>query len=160
MPVVAFQRVRQVQVGGVAKDDLLRILERRNVSLNDYARTLFADTVFTTSDEEHEVRIAAVSLPELGLPDGGLYADIVDRAVDLGLQQCELELAPHLRLQYPDQPEGPYLTVASKKLRPDDSFPNGLYLRRTEGRLWLRGYNSGPDYIWPPDFSRFVFVYP
>jgi hypothetical protein len=67
-------------------------------------------------------------------------------------------VAPHLRLRYLDQPEGPYLTVASAKLRAEDAFPNGLYLRRLEDGLWLRGYNAGPENTYAPDFTDFVFM--
>ncbi len=155
-----FRDITHVRVGGATKSDLLARLERRSISLNGYAEILFAASEFTTSDEVRNLRIVFVSLPELGLHDGGTYDEIVERASDLGLQQCPLEVAPHLRLHYVDQPEGPYLTVASQKLRPEDSFPNGLYLRRLDGSLWLRGYNSGPENLYAPDFSRFAFICP
>ena len=69
-----------------------------------------------------------------------------------------LEVAPHLRLQYTDQPNGPYLTVASQKLRSDETFPNGLYLRSLDDGLWLRGYCATPDVVFAPDFSDFAFL--
>lgn len=150
----------ELRVGGATKSALLAHLNQHSVSMNEYAETLFAAPEFTTSNEEYDIRIAVVSLSEIGLPNGGVYTEIVDRALDLGLHQCPLEVAPHLRLHYLDQPEGPYLTVSSQKLRAEDSFPNGLYLRRFDDRLWLRGYNSGPDNLYPPDFSSFAFLYP
>jgi hypothetical protein len=82
------------------------------------------------------------------------------KAATLGLGPCPLEVAPHLRLSYLDQLEGPYLTVASLKLRPGAETPNGFYLRRLDDGLWLRGYESGPENVYPPDFSEFVFVQP
>ncbi len=147
-------------MGGVSKPDLLVRLAQRSVSLNEYARLLFADDGFTTSDEAREVRLAVVSLPDLGLPQGGMFAEIMERAVSLGLEPCELEVAPHLRLHRLDQPEGPYLTVASPEPQPNTTFPNGIYLRRLEGQLWLRGYESGPESIYAHDFTDFVFSYP
>jgi len=149
---------KEIRVGGTSIRELLRQLEAQSVSLNDYAKTLFDDPRFTTSPEPHKVRLVVVSPLELGLPDGGTHAEIVTRAQDTGLRSCSLETAPHLRLQYPDQPVGPYLTVASEHLRADDLYPNGLYLRRLEDGLWLRGYNASPDYIYPLDFTRFVFA--
>ena len=153
-------QVRELRVGGVSKDALLERLAQHSVSLNDYARALFADSGFTTSSEARTVRVAFVSLPQIGLPDGGIFDDILGRAAEMGLAPCPLEVAPHLRLDYLDQPEGPYLTVASPGLRPDLSAPNGFYLRRREDGLWLRGYRASPDYVYGPDVRDFVFLYP
>jgi len=149
---------KEIRVGGSSKAELLRQLEAQSVSLNDYAKTLFDDPRFTTSSEPHNVSLVVVSLLELGLPDGATYAEIVTRAQNTGLRSCSLETAPHLRLQYPDQPVGTYLTVASEILRADDLCPNGLYLRRLQDGLWLRGYNAGPDHVYPPGFTRFSFA--
>lgn len=155
-----FRNLRELWVGGVNKGELLRRLAQQSVSLNEYARVLFADADFATTSELTKVRLALVSLPEIGLPAGGTYEDILARAASVGLEPCELEVAPHLRLDYLDQPEGPYLTVASVKLRADPELPNGFYLRRLEDGLWLRGYESGPENLYASGFSDFVFVYP
>ncbi len=77
------------------------------------------------------------------VPEGATYADSLVRAASVRLEPCALEAGPHLRLNYLDQPEGPYLTVASVLLRTDESLPNGFYLRRLADGLWLRGYASG-----------------
>lgn len=144
-------------MGGVPKDALLARLADAGVQLNDHARTLFADDDFTTAPTERTVRVAFVALPDLGLPEGGCFDEILARAEAAGLAACELEVAPHLRLAYLAQPEGPYLTVASHALRDDPAFPNGLYLRRREDGLWLRGFRADDDYHYPPDFTHFVF---
>ncbi len=157
---MSFRRIIELRVGGVSKPELLVRLTEQSVSLNEYARVLFADDGFTTSDEARDVRLAVVSLSELGFAQGGVFAEIVERAISLGLEPCELEVAPHLRLHYLDQPEGPYLTVASLELQPDTTFPNGFYLRQLKDGLWLRGYESGPENIYAVDFTDFVFSYP
>ncbi|NOX31031.1 MAG: hypothetical protein GXP35_13440 [Actinobacteria bacterium] len=128
--------------------------------MNDYARDLFADATFTISSEVRQVQVVLVSLPEIGLPAGGLFDEILSQAATLGLEPCPLEVAPHLRLSYLDQPRGPYLTVASLELRPGPETPNGFYLRHLDDGLWLRGYESGPENLYPPDFTDFVFVLP
>ena len=156
---VRFRNVRSIRVGGFTKPDLLRRLAAQSVSLNDYARALFADAAFTTSSDARDVQVAVVSLTEIGLPSGGLFDEILARAATLGLQPCPLEVAPHLRLSYLNQPEGPYLTVASTKLRPGPETPNGFYLRRLADGLWLRGYESGPENIYAADFTDFAFQF-
>ena len=155
---VTFQQVMPVQVGGVSKTALLDELGRVGVQMNDYARTLFADDAFVTSADRRDERVAVVSLAEIGLPDGGTFDEITTAAQAVGLDLCPLEVAPHFRLQYLDQPKGPYLTVASEKLRTDETFPNGLYLRTRDDGVWLRGYCATPDVVFEPDFSDFAFL--
>ena len=136
------------------------MLSQQGVMLNDYARTLFADAAFTTSIEVRNVGLVQVSLPDIGLRDGGRFDEIVARAATLKLEPCPLEVGPHLRLDYLDQPQGPYLTVASPVLRPGSETPNGFYLRHLDDGLWLRGYEAGPENVYPPDFTDFVFALP
>lgn len=155
---MGLDRIRELSIGGVPKDELLARLGRRGVSLNDYARALFADAAFTTSPEVHILRLVQVSLPEIGLPHGGRFDEIVANAAASGLEPCPLEVGPHLRLDHLDQPRGPYLTIASHELRPGPETPNGFYLRHLDDGLWLRGYEAGPDNVYPPDFTDFVFV--
>ncbi len=155
---MAIRELQPLVIGGSTKGELLWRLGLAGVSLNEYATVLFADPIFRPSPEPYEVRPVVVSLPDFGLSDGGTYEQIVERAAAEGLTECPTEVGPHLRLRYLDQPEGPYLTIASAKLRPEDPFPNGLYLRRLADGLWLRGYNSGPENIYRPDFTDFVFL--
>lgn len=157
---MTFRDLDPVSVGGLTKAELLWKLGIQGVSLNEYAMVLFADELFTTSPKEESVRLTVVSLTDLGLPDGGTYQQIIDRGQAAGLVECRLEVAPHLRLSYLDQVEGPYLTVTSRKLRDEELFPNGLYLRRLEDGLWLRGYNAGAEIVYQPDFTEFVFARP
>lgn len=97
-------------------------------------------------------------------------AEIVTQAETLGLGLCPMELGPHLRLQYLDQPEGYWgqpervhqppsgsITIASEPLSDDHNIPKGFYVRRIKGELWLRGYRSGPGHVWQPD-DHFLFV--
>jgi hypothetical protein len=150
--------IRALRIGGVSKADLLRRLGQASVQLNDYARALFAAPGFRTSSEARDVRLAVVSLPELGLPNGGRFHDIVCEAKKAGLACCPLELAPHLRLSTLDQPAGPYLTVASPTLGQYPSTPNGFYVRRLADGLWLRGYRAADEHVYAPEFSDFAFL--
>ncbi len=149
---------RTLTIGGVTKRELLVRLKEASVSLNDYARELFDDPGFHTMPGSSEVEVVAISLPELGLSEGGTFDQILEHAAAKGLKTCPLEVAPHLRLSYLDQPRGPYLTVASRELHPGTEQPNGFYLRHLDDGLWLRGYESGPENVYAPDFSDFVFL--
>jgi hypothetical protein len=158
-----------VQIGGRTTADLLVALRNRAVALNESAERLFASPLFTTLPERLSITIVELAVEDLGFPQGATISEIVDRAVANGLGYCPLELGLHLRLQYLDQPEGfvgqpvrahqapvGSITIVSEPLDADDDFPKGFYLRRIEGVLWLRGYQSGADHIWSPD-DRLVF---
>jgi hypothetical protein len=161
---------RIVDVGSLTKSELIQELQRNAISMNVSAERLFASAHFTTSETRYAVTTVELTVRNLGFPRGATIAEIYERAGELGLGLCPLALGPHLRLQYLDQPEGywgkpfrrhqaPYgsITIASEKLTEDDDFPEGFYLRRIKGVLWLRGYRSGPQHVWEPD-DYFIFV--
>lgn len=150
-------RGRTLEIGGLGKPELLSALTEHGIRLNEYAHVLFEDPAFTTSGRGRLVHVTEVTIANLGLTEGGTSADIFARAEGADLELCPLELAPRLRLQFLDQTDGPYLTIASRKTRDDDSYPNGFYLRRFDGELWLRGYQATSSHRWEPT-SRFVFL--
>jgi hypothetical protein len=160
---------RIVSVGGLTKSELIEELQRNAVSMNESAEKLFASEHFTLSGARYDVTTVELTVGDLGFPQGATIAEIYASAAALGLGLCPLELGPHLRLQYLDQPEGYWgqplrqhqapsgsITVASEPLTDDDNVPKGFYLRRIKGELWLRGYRSGPEHVWEPD-DHFVF---
>jgi len=161
---------RRVRIGGATKTELLSRLNNAHVQLNSSARALFADERFTTSAVASVVETVEISVRSLGFADGATLGQIVEQAAGAKLSPCPLELGPHLRLQYTDQPEGSAgqpstehrappgaITVASLPLDEDDDTPKGFYLRRVDGVLWLRGYRSWSGHIWSPD-DAFVFL--
>jgi hypothetical protein len=155
---------RTVQVGGLSKAALREELQRNAIALNDAAEQLFASERFTTAATRYAVVTVELSVGALGFPQGATTAALVARAADHGLDRCPLELGPHLRVQYREQPEGYVgqpvrqhqapsgsITIVSAPLSDDDTVPKGFYLRRINGVLWLRGYRAGADHIWEPD---------
>ncbi len=154
---------RGLRVGGVSKAELLKTLEAADVELNDYARILFGIERFTTSAAASPIETVETSVAMLGYPQGASFARIIEGALAFGLSACPLELGPHFRLQYPEQAEGQIGPPSSKQCAPAGSItivseppedyeePQGFYLRRINGVLWLRGYRSGPEHIWSPE---------
>lgn len=160
---------RVVRVGGVPKQELLSRLQKAGVQFNEAAESLFGDNRFVTSPDETLLEIVEVSVGELGLRDGADFEAIVERAAGNRLVLGPLELGPHLRLQFTDQPEGSKgkpstshrappgsITIASAPLADDDETPKGFYLRRIEGVLWLRGFRASSDHVYSAD-DVFVF---
>ena len=164
--------VRVVTIGGLTKAELLEQLQSNAILLNESADRLFASDCFTTSQTRQPVTTVELTVRDLGFPQGATTSQIYAKAVALGLCLCPLELGPHFRLQYLDQPEGYWgqpirqhqapsgsITIASEPLTPDDDFPKGFYVRRIKGELWLRGYRAGSDHVWEAD-DHMLFCHP
>lgn len=161
-----------LRIGGVDKAQLLELLARSNVSMNDAARTLFASHLFTTLPDPILVSYVELSVMDLGFDAGATFPELQQSAERMGYILPPMELGAHLRLQYTLQPEGflgmpvtkhrappGSITIASAPLTDDDSFPKGFYLRRIDGVLWLRGYCSDLHHVWSPE-DRLVFQQP
>jgi hypothetical protein len=148
--------IRTVEVGHLTKPELLQEFERHSIKMNDMGKRLFADAPFARSESSCILKTVELQVRHLGFYKGAIWADIFRAAIERGLALCPIEAGPYLRLQYLDQPEGFWITVASQKLRDIDDYPNGFYLRRLTDGLWLRGYTASPDHLWKPD-EHFIF---
>jgi hypothetical protein len=147
---------------------LLQSLVAHRIQLNPAAKSLFADHRFMPHVQGQVIDIAALSVADLGFGGGATYEQLVACARELGLAECPLELGPHLRMQFVDQPEADAglptthqappgsITVASTPLDDRDETPKGFYLRRVNGAPWLRGYWSWAGHVWSPQ-DVFVF---
>jgi hypothetical protein len=164
--------IRVVTIGGLTKAELLEQLQRNAILLNESADKLFASDRFTTAATRRAWTTVELTVRDLGFSNGATTAAIYARAAALGLGLCPLELGPHLRLHYRDQPEGYWgqplrhhqapsgsITIASEPLTHDDDFPKGFYVRRIKGELWLRGYRAGPEHVWEAD-DHLLFCQP
>ncbi|MGF7048255.1 hypothetical protein J2T13_002762 [Paenibacillus sp. DS2015] len=160
---------RTVEVGGLTKSEILQKFQQYSILINEYGERLLAADKFTISDTKYSLQTVELTVGNLGFPDGATTIQIFERASNLGLGLCPLELGPHLRLEYLDQPEGysgnrlqrqqapsGSITIASKSLSEDDAFPKGFYLRRINEVLWLRGYCADHLHVWNHD-DHFIF---
>ncbi|MBL7543938.1 MAG: hypothetical protein JNL11_08985 [Bdellovibrionaceae bacterium] len=158
MSVNKFEIFKEITVGGLEKDQLIQRLSEAGIQFNKYALALFAYPQFSPSLEIEKVKLVKVSLAELGLKGSCTIEEFSTITSLLGLKLCPLYLAAFLRLEYLNQPEGPYLTVASQKPNEDENFPSGFYLRKFESVLWLRGYRADGFADWPGS-NEFVFIF-
>ncbi|WP_046225877.1 hypothetical protein [Paenibacillus dauci] len=161
---------RIVEIGGLTKTQLLHKLQQHSIMMNELGKTLITDNKFTTSDIKYSLPTVELTVGQLGFPEGATIDQIFDRADQSGLALCPLELGPHLRLAYLEQPESygdqpvqqhrapaGSVTIASEILTEDEEFPKGFYLRKINGVLWLRGYIADHLHVWSPD-DHFIFV--
>jgi len=159
-----------VEIGDTKKESLIQALDDSGIQVNSIGLELFNDPRFTVSPVRERVSIVCLTVAELGLPEGGVYGQVVGAGGVLRLFECPLELGPHLRLAFKEQSEGSVgfpssqnaappgaVTVASAPLDDAESTPKGFYLRCINGSLWLRGYRSWDGHIWNPN-DAFVFA--
>ena len=147
---------KEISVGGLAKELLIQRLVDAGVQFNKYAEILFNHRAFSPGHQIEKMKLVKVDFSGLRVGGPCSYREILDRASSLGLATCPLYLGAFLRLEYPDQPEGPYLTIASPQLEGDESYPTGFYIRNFENALWLRGYQATGEVDWPSN-NEFVF---
>ena len=158
--VLSCMSIKKLEFGGLGKDQLLAKLKDASIQLNENAEILLSSELFVTSENRQIANVIEISVNDLGFPDGANLDEIRSRARELGLLECPIELGPYFRLQYLDQveekesgrnkaPKGS-VTVVSKPLLDSDDFPKGFYLRRIDGKLWLRGYKCDMEYSWEP----------
>lgn len=152
-----FDHFKEITIGGIRKEQLLQRLSEAGVQFNKYANILFDQPQFSPSVEAKKVKLVKVTLSALELNESCSFEEFSNRASELGLKLCPLYLAAFLRLDYLDQAEGPYLTIASSKPEIDEGFPNGFYLRNFEDVIWLRGYKSDGFDGWPGT-NEFIFI--
>lgn len=130
---------------------------------------LLTDDHFTPSNTKYSLQTVELTVGDLGFLEGATTPQIYKKASELSLELCPLELGPYLRLSYLDQPEGysvntgilhqapsGSITIASAALSEDEDFPEGFYIRRINGVLWLRGYRADQLHVWNND-DHFIF---
>ena len=151
------QIFKTISIGGITKNQLIEQLVEAGIQFNEYAKILFEHQRFSPINKPEKVQLVKVTLSDLGMDNPCSFQEVVNRASTLGLRICPLYCAAFLRLEYLDQPEGPYLTVASAKPEIDENYPNGFYIRNFNKILWLRGYRATDFCEWPMD-NEFLFL--
>ena len=112
---------KDISVGGLAKEPLIQRLVDAGVRFNKYAEILFDHHAFWPSQQVEKIKLVKMKLSDLNLMSPCSYQAIIDRALSLGFSLCPLYLSGFLRLEYLNQPEGPYLTIASPRPENDRS---------------------------------------
>jgi hypothetical protein len=152
-----FDIFKEITIGGITKEQLLQRLSEAGIQFNQYANVLFDHPQFSPSAVVEKVKLVKAPLSALELSDTCSFEEFSNRVSELGLKLCPLYLAAFLRLDYLDQADGPYLTIASNKPEIDENFPNGFYLRNVENVLWLRGYKADGFDGWPGT-NEFILI--
>ncbi len=134
-------------------------LKAARCGIGDLAGGALDQPAFTVTKTETPVDLVVLSAAELvSEAESATLAEIYSRATQLGLELCPAEIAPRLRLQYPDQPAGELLHVAMEPI-PTDRGPVAFTLGNGGAGLFLIGGDGRADRT-VSSTARFVFVRP
>lgn len=157
MGLPAFETFKEISIGGMSKDQLIDRLVSSGVQFNAYAKLLFDHPAFAPDARVERVTLVKLKTSDLGIQNPYSLEMAIAAASGLGLKPGPLYLAAFLRLEYMNQPEGSYLTVASLRPNDDEEYPTGFYIRNFENSLWLRGYRAIGECDHPTD-NELVFL--
>ena len=139
----------------------LKTLKEHGILTNYYAEEYISHPCFAARGPG-EMTAAIISLEELGLDSGASLNELFQFLRGTQFSPCPPDTAFFLRLAWTEQPQSQNsiltgthsspdqaVTVLSNLLERDDSFPKGLYLRKVDCNLWLRGYVCDLAYRFP-----------
>ena len=142
-------------------DRILHRLEERGIQINHDAEQYISHPRFS-AEQPGEMTAAVASPDELGLENGASLDELFRHIQETPFDPCPPDTGFFLRLAWTDQPQSgnsiltgthgspdQAVTVLSGILEQDNAFPKGLYLRKVNGSLWLRGYVCDFTYRFP-----------
>ncbi|MHB9955398.1 hypothetical protein [Vibrio campbellii] len=146
-----------VEIGNHTNAELLQELKEQHIQFNPFALQLFEDKMIQTKQSAQTLSVLVTTPLDLGAPFGATLAELLEHAAQRYLEPCPLAVAPYLLLQGILLTKDEYITLASLPLAKEETYPRGLYLRKRDDGLWLRGYRCDDDFIFPPSM-KFVFI--
>ena len=147
----------KVEIGIHTSAELLQELKEQRIQFNPFALQLFEDQVIQTKQHAQTLSLSIVTPSDLGAPFGATLSELLEHAAQRDLEPCPLAVAPYLLLQGILLTKGEYVTLASLPIAKEETYPRGLYLRKRDDGLWLRGYRCDDDFIFPPSM-KLVFI--
>lgn len=146
-----------VEIGNHTNAELLQELKELRIQFNPFALQLFEDQMIQTKQRGQIVSVLVTTPSELGALFGATLAELLTHGALNGLEPCPLAVAPYLLLQGISLTKDEYITLASSALAQEETYPRGLYLRKWDDGVWLRGYRCDDAFIFPPSM-KFVFI--
>lgn len=147
-PVTIFPVWKTLSIGGATKDELLKRLEMKRISVSVWARDTIRKPTFTTSAESCEVSFVKLKVRDLGFTEMPTARELFDeeRLARFGLELCELEDGLYLRLAEMDQPRGTWYWVAMSPITASGGSPHVFVVgRNSDGKQWLDAGIANPD---------------
>ena len=141
---------KTLTVGGIAKEELLRRLDAEGFRVSDWARDIMGKPGFVTSAKSVDVPFARCRVSDPGFTEKPTTVELFDRnrLAGLGLDLCQPEDGPYLRLGFPEQRANDWFWMAMEPITDSDGNPNVFCIGRYEGERWLVAGWAGPGCGW------------
>ncbi len=112
------------------------------------AEYLLETKEFATSLKSEQLKLIKLSVQALGFPNGATFAEISNKAKELGLDLCPPEVGPAYRLQYTDQPMNEYVGIGMMPIAGADGEPRVFDVGRDASGSYLDTYWTEPAGRW------------
>jgi len=109
------------------------------------AKDIMGKKAFTTASAAEDVHLVKVTPRDLMFAESPRFDRFIARGLELGLEKCQTEDGPALRLTYADQPRGEWVRVAMDITTDSGGGPRVFSVERDEGGLWLYASWCRPD---------------
>ncbi len=103
----------KLRTGLKTGDDFQKAIEAEGMKVGYWVDKF--TSALAASDKEKETELIKVAVGDF-FKKGATRKDFYERAIELGLALCPIEVGPQLRLQYKDQPEGECLIIATEPI--------------------------------------------
>ena len=145
---------------GTFKDveKLKKVILDAGFCIGDWADDVLNSSSFILTTKPTKINLVRISVAKLGFKKGAYRKDIYERALELGLKLCPLEVSPYLRLQYKDQPRLESLQIGMKHQKDRKNHMSEFRIvHGADDFLWLVGDHKHPDDFWNEN-ELFVFI--
>ncbi len=123
-------------------------------TISDYAKYMMQQ--MPVVPESEPINLVSFTVEQLGFSGGATYAEIKEKAQQLGLKLCPPQVGPELRLQYTDQPNGEYLLIAMDPMPVAGGYLALFYVNQLDSVSRLSNSYGYLDHKWNSN-DRFVF---
>ena len=157
--LLKFKTWRTLKLGTGLKtgDDFRRALKKARYKISNWADEILGKPIFMVAIKETGAELVVVSVAELGFKNGATRKEIYDRALELGLVLCPVEVGPQLRLQYPEHFHGECLLIAMEPITVSDGSLDVFCVVHDGDGRWLRTSYGRPESKYSSD-THWVFM--
>lgn len=138
-----------LEIGGKSPAELERDLDSAKIEVSQAARSMVRSSQFTTLDESKTRRLVMPSVSDMGFQTAAITSQIFERAAELGLDECDPEVAVYQRLADRDQKKNTVYYIGMNRIDDSGAYHPGVFrLERDFAGLWLSDRWARSDRSW------------